>query len=387
MLYLFNHGGSKNHGCEAIVRATHKIIDSQNMNLISMKIADDKKYHLNILMPIKCDADIEIKRKTVKYYISALEIKIRKSTILNTLFRRQMLIKTINKNDIAISIGGDNYCYPGYECLSNLNYLIHKKKAKTVLWGCSIEPSLLKDKNLVKDMKRYDLITVRESISYQGLLDAGINNNVVLCADPAFILDKIDLLLPDNFIENNTVGINVSPLIMSREKKAGITKQNYIKLIDYILKNTNMNVALIPHVVWEDNDDRIPLKELYEEFKTTQRICMISDSNCMELKGFISRCRFFIGARTHATIAAYSTNVPTLVVGYSVKAKGIAKDLFGTYENYTLSVQNLQHEFELTESFKWLMKHETEIKSHLKSIMPNYIKRAYHGKEYIKKLL
>lgn len=387
MLYLFNHGGSKNHGCEAIVRATYKIIDSQSINLISMNIADDKKYHLDMLMPIKCDTDIEIKRKTVKYYLSALEIKIRKSTVLNTLFRRKMLINMMKKNDIAISIGGDNYCYPGYESLSNLNYLIRKKKTKTVLWGCSIEPSLLKDKNLVKDMKRYDLITVRESLSYQGLLDAGITSNVVLCADPAFILDKLDLPLPDNFIEDNTVGINVSPLIMSCEKKGGITKQNYIKLIDYILKNTNMNVALIPHVVWKDNDDRAPLKELYEEFKTTKRICMISDSNCMELKGFISRCRLFVGARTHATIAAYSTCVPTIVVGYSVKAKGIAKDLFGTYENYTLSVQSLQHEFELTENFKWLMKHEAEIKSHLKSIMPNYIRRTYIGKEYIKKLL
>ena len=52
----------------------------------------------------------------------------------------------------------------------------------------------------------------------------------------------------------------------------------------------------------------------------------------------------FIGARTHSTIAAYSSGVPTLVVGYSVKAKGIAKDLFGTEENYVLPVQALKEE-------------------------------------------
>ena len=49
----------------------------------------------------------------------------------------------------------------------------------------------------------------------------------------------------------------------------------------------------------------------------------------------------FIGARTHATIAAYSSCVPTLVVGYSIKARGIAKDLFGTDEGYVLPVQAL----------------------------------------------
>ena len=57
----------------------------------------------------------------------------------------------------------------------------------------------------------------------------------------------------------------------------------------------------------------------------------------MELKGFIARCRFFVGARTHATIAAYSSCIPTFSVGYSIKAKGIAQDIFGTYKNYVFT--------------------------------------------------
>ncbi|MFQ6794014.1 MAG: polysaccharide pyruvyl transferase family protein [Thomasclavelia sp.] len=147
-----------------------------------------------------------------------------------------------------------------------------------------------------------------------------------------------------------------------------------------------MNIALIPHVVWENNDDRIPLNELYEKFKATNRVCIIKDCNCMELKGFISRCRFFIGARTHATIAAYSTCVPTLVVGYSIKAKGIAKDIFGTYDNYVLPVQSLSHKNDLTDSFLWMYNHENKIKEYLKNIMPNYIDKAMIAQEKIKQL-
>lgn len=50
---------------------------------------------------------------------------------------------------------------------------------------------------------------------------------------------------------------------------------------------------------------------------------MIEDAPCGDLKGYISRCRFLVAARTHASIAAYSTGVPALVAGYSVKARGL----------------------------------------------------------------
>ena len=66
---------------------------------------------------------------------------------------------------------------------------------------------------------------------------------------------------------------------------------------------------------------------------------MVGDAPCEELKGCISRCRFLVAARTHASIAAYSTGVPTLVAGYSVKARGIARDLFGTEDGHVLPVQ------------------------------------------------
>ena len=41
----------------------------------------------------------------------------------------------------------------------------------------------------------------------------------------------------------------------------------------------------------------------------------------------IAQCELLVCCRTHASIAGYSTGVPTLVLGYSVKAEGIAADL------------------------------------------------------------
>ena len=51
--------------------------------------------------------------------------------------------------------------------------------------------------------------------------------------------------------------------------------------------------------------------------------------NASEIKWIISQCSAFIGARTHSTIAALSSSVPTISLGYSLKAKGINEDIFG----------------------------------------------------------
>lgn len=97
--------------------------------------------------------------------------------------------------------------------------------------------------------------------------------------------------------------------------------------------------------------------------------------------------RFFIGARTHATIAAYSSCVPTLVIGYSIKAKGIAKDIFGTYENYVLPVQSLKNKDDLINAFEWMKINEASIKQHLDKFMPKYKEKTLLSKKEIDKLL
>ena len=88
---------------------------------------------------------------------------------------------------------------------------------------------------------------------------------------------------------------------------------------------------------------------------------------------FRSRCRFLIAARTHASIAGYSTGVPTLVVGYSVKAEGIAKDLFGDSTNYVVPISSLQTPGQLSQAFRWLCSHEKEIWQRYQEVLPSYI--------------
>lgn len=382
---LYYHGGSKNHGCEAIIRSTNKILNIP-LNLYSTSPKEDIFYGIDKVMDVKEDKIFDICKPSLKYYLSALNIKLFNSTVKNTLYRRPVLLQNIQKNDIYMSVGGDNYCYAGIEQLSDINYIINKKGAKSVLWGCSINPDII-NKDVIDDLKRYSMIITRESITYKALKDKGIIDNVYLYPDPAFQLDKQEINLPKNFKENETIGINLSPLICDYEKNSGQTMKNYEALIKHIIDTTNYQIALVPHVIKEDSDDRKPLKVLYDKFKQTNRVILIDDANCMQLKYLISRCKMFIGARTHATIAAYSTCVPTLVVGYSIKAKGIAKDIFGTYENYVLPVQSLKKEDDLIKAYEWLSTNEKQIRTYLEGFMPGYCKKSLDAGKKVRELI
>ncbi len=383
--FLYGHNGSGNHGCEAIVRSTAKILREEfvdaNITLASGNIKEDKKYGLNEVVNLVNEKN-NVGKFTIPYINAYLNLKILKNPLKSEQLMYRETFYNIDKDTIALSIGGDNYCYPGYERFTMLHNMLRKKGVRTVLWGCSVEPSKMNE-YMKNDLLNYDLIVARETLTYNSLKEIGVN--VKLCPDPAFQLNKVEKELPKNFIENNTVGINISPMVLNNETEKGMTMKNYISLIEYIINNTNMNIALVPHVIWEDNnDDRVPSKELYEKFKDTNRIILIEDNNCEVLKGYISKCRFFIGARTHSTIAAYSTCVPTLVVGYSIKAKGIAKDIFGTYEKYVVPVQDMKEENELLDSFKWIMDKENTIKTHLNNLMKSYTVDSRNAANFIK---
>lgn len=388
-ILLYMHAGSGNHGCEAIVSSLADIMqnvgmvqDGENdkieMTLLSYRAKEDEKYTLSGKCKIVNERSFDNhKIAHILYYIYRKLTKDEESFIR---YRYKGLINP-DKVDIAVSIGGDNYCYDSMlKDLRLSNNAFKKAGIPTILLGCSIEPDILKREDIVKDLSNYTKIITRETITYEALKTSFKERNipedkVFLVPDPAFSLKTEELQdgdIPKGFITGNTVGINISPMIQSNEKIEGITITNYRKMISYILDNTDMNVALIPHVVWANNDDRIPCHQLYEEFSKVypRRVCELGDASASKLKGYISKLRFFIGARTHSTIAAYSSLVPTLVVGYSVKAIGIAQDLFGTDENYVIPVQSLKEDDDLLNDTRWLFEHEKEIKNRLTNIIP-----------------
>lgn len=383
---LYFHGGSGNHGCEALARTITSLLDFEKDVIVCSHNPKEDLLYITDRNDFKVvESGVSFPLKHPIGFIVACQNKFlhQRLSWVKPAYRR--LLRIVNKSTVAYSIGGDNYCYDGKPAvLALLNKELKKRGAKTVLYGCSVEPDLLKDSAVVEDMSRYDLITARESITYDAMKEAGVKTDIMLAPDPAFLLPISECELPDGFAEGNTIGINISPMILSYGSEKLF--EAYCKMVEHIIKTTDLQIALIPHVVWDSNDDRRPIERIYDRFKEGGRIVKVEDHNAMELKYIISKCRFFMGARTHSTIAAYSTCVPTVVIGYSVKSRGIARDLFGAEENYVINSDAVKSDADLVKAFDWLKENERAIREHLKTIMPAYIEKAKSPIEKLKQL-
>lgn len=383
-IMMFAHGGSLNRGCEAIVRSSTGII-KEKMAGTEVYLASQKPETDKIIADLDGIYDAShssITRYSLDWLIASLQFKLfgQESYALGKI--ENNTIKHIKDMDMFLSIGGDNYCYGEQPGWYEIDRRVKAQGKKLVLWGCSIGEKDISDRKLA-DLKLFDLILARETITFDLLKDLGLSP-VKLCADPAFTMGKEELELPEGWQEGNTIGINFSPLVWRRN--AG-SWEAVKELINHILNSTDMTIALTPHVTEEKNNDYEVLSAYYREFKRTGRVILLPDHlNAMQCKGYIARMRFFAGARTHATIAAYSSCVPTMVLGYSVKSKGISKDIFGE-EKLVLGIEEISDSNRLKAKFDEMFTEEGQIREKLRQTLPEIKRRSYQAAAYLKELV
>ncbi|MCQ2479464.1 MAG: polysaccharide pyruvyl transferase family protein [Clostridia bacterium] len=377
--YLFDHAGSLNRGCEAIIRGTLNIVssadDDASFTLASYRPESDTALNLNTVK-------METREMTAfEKIISALKIKLTHSEKYYFKKTYSPVIKNGEKNDICLSIGGDTYCYGDNASTRVITEELHKKHKKVVLWGASIgEEDLSQEK--IEGLKNFDAVFAREPLTFELLGRYVDKDKLFMFSDPAFCMEKEELPLPDGFEPNKTIGFNLSPLVVDKNPALLPVCTEFLKAV---ISNTDFQVALIPHVTENGNDDCTVLDKIYDELDCPQRVVKIPGNlNAKQYKGYITRCRMFIGARTHATIAAYWGCVPTIVLGYSVKSRGIAKDLFGK-EMFVVDSLNLTKAEELISQFTLLAQHEEEIREILRCVIPQKIESSMEaGKQLLK---
>ena len=378
--FLFDHAGCLNRGCEAIIRGTVKIISSADGNasfrLASYRPEDDTALCLDTVK-------MESRELTgAEKLISALNVKLAHSERYAFSRMYSPVVNYGNDYDICLSVGGDTYCYGDNASVREITAQLHKKGKKTVLWGASVgEEDLSAEK--INGFKNFDAVFAREPLTYELLSKFVDKDKLFMFADPAFCLEREDLPLPDGFEEKNTLGFNLSPLVADKNPALVDACTDFLK---YVIDNTSLQIALIPHVTEKGNDDCTVLDEIYNRLGNPQRVVKISGTlSASQYKGYIARLRYFIGARTHATIAAYSNAVPTIVLGYSVKSRGIAKDLFGE-EKFVVDSISLISADALINEFRKLTAQETEIVSQLQTVIPEKIKSSMAAGEQLHKI-
>jgi colanic acid/amylovoran biosynthesis protein len=189
-------------------------------------------------------------------------------------------------------------------------------------------------------------VTVRESASYQYVVEELRLDSIRVeqTADTAFLLDPG----PSDHVESlrRLYGLQSNHPCIACSISRGITRfagenverhlETWRRLIEHILSDADHRVLLIPHVQERstENDDRLLATRLMRRLGFPDRVTLAAaDHTAAEYKALISACDFLIAERMHAAIAGFSTMVPTLAVGYSIKAEGIVEDVYGPSED------------------------------------------------------
>ena len=139
-IFLYAHGGSGNHGCEAIVRSTARILEGNELFLISSNPKEDRRYGVAGIASVIPDTDGTIRRRSLGFLKAYAALKLRGDFIPMEKLHYKAAFDHIQPGDIAMSIGGDNYCYADVYKYTMFHEMAKARRAKTVLWGCSVEP-------------------------------------------------------------------------------------------------------------------------------------------------------------------------------------------------------------------------------------------------------
>lgn len=400
--YFTGHRTFENRGCEAIVRSTammlNDVVGPCEILVPSDDIARDSRQ-----WP---DAD-RFGVRFVKAYVpphtrywthlQRIPLGLLKRSGWPFPFPR-WLKDQIAGVDAVIAVGGDNYSldYRLPSLTMGIDRLAMDMGRPVFLWGASVGPFEAEPQFVpaIRDhLARMTGIMVRESASYDYLTQKLGLTNVKLMADPAFTLvpEPVDTTAfwPVSG-EAGVLGLNISPLIERYRKEGQDLRQETIKFIRHAVEQ-GFGVLLVPHVdpvaAGPDSGDAAYMRRMLGELSDLGRAVTIMPStfNASQIKGVIANLRFFIGARTHATIAALSSKIPTISIAYSVKAKGINLDLFGD-ERPVLPTPQLDLG-RLTESLAYLLDEEAKLRQQLGNAMPLYRHRVNEAASVVRQRL
>ena len=181
-------------------------------------------------------------------------------------------------------------------------------------------------------IRRSAVVATRDTMSTDYLHQIGIKRPIVEASDVALKLPYTPPVAAKNE-RPVRIGLNVSGLLMN----GGYTGANQFGLsMDYpaLMRDIisgfqehpdGCEIHLVPHVISSERgaieDDYQASVDLAKEF---QGVVVAPDfKSPSEAKSYIAGMDFFMGARMHACIAAFSSGVPVVPMAYSRKFAGL----------------------------------------------------------------
>lgn len=400
--FLFvGNGPYRNRGCEAIVRGTMKILSEvwgpdicarAGVMAAPETIAEQQAGEID---PRLTNFSVSLlgKRLSRKWWLAQANRR------LGTRFHHHTLdLKGPAKGvRAALQLGGDNFSldYGNLHQYVAINTYLQQHGVPVFIWGASVGPFEKEPETaqfMYNHLKTVDGIFVRETATRDYLARNGVSDNVHLVADPAFVMEKTapkgDV---QSLVTDQTVGINISPLVARFAGAEGLDawREKAVAMIIACGQRVGLPILLIPHVgsPKPGSDDFSFLQSVKEAVgdRASVPVNILPPLSATELKWVIGRCAAFAGARTHSTIAALSSQVPTLSLSYSVKAVGINQDIFG-HQEFCHSVKTIEPE-QFAEIMARLIDENAAIRAALDKTIPEIRHRAQSAGWLLKDLI
>jgi colanic acid/amylovoran biosynthesis protein len=395
--------GFRNRGVEALVTTTIEQLQTRLPNLETTIISHTPDYDC-------------VRLKDFETKVSSDELQSIRKSIVKQLRARLPIISdkitpeysSIANSNLLIVSGGDMFssAYGSVQLKLSLRLIKIALVANipVAFLAQSFGPFNKNDEQVfLKLLRRASLITVRESISYRYLIDIlKLKKDLVKkTSDSAFLLipsshDKVEQMLSFYGLKKDrpVIAIAVSQGISGFSK---CDRQQHLQSWTVICKRLvdelNTQLLIIPHVqeVFYSVDDRIFATDLIENLNYNPNIKLAGASHsASEFKGLLGSCDLVIAERMHAAIGGLSSGVPTVVVGYSIKAEGIMNDILGAesaHNGMLISIQDfLNHELAYN-TIKTAWTRRTEVKEQLQERLPIIKKEAMDNFEFIAQLL
>lgn len=384
-----------NRGCVALSISSMCVLDEilSNKNipytfyLPQSGHKEYKEYEINIAGKIlKYAAISDISGTTIKSKVKNL-VKYKEFCHTKEIYKKADYIFDIGQGDSFADIYGKsrfNWIFAQYKLGKKYNkpYCI---LPQTI--GPFDNPQI--KKQAIKGIKWAKCVMVRDKQSADFVKELIPSCKVSEVIDVAFFLPYKKKKFDSSFIH---VGINVSALLWhggyTRNNQFGL-KCEYQELIrniiKYFLSMDGVKVHLIPHVVNGERsieNDYAVSYDLYEEFNNPNLILAPLFLDPVIAKGYIAGMDFFMGARMHSTIAAFSSGVPVIPMAYSRKFNGLFCDTLKypcvadiKNENNKSIMDLIKEKFQYRDNLKELIavRQDTIIKER-KEILSNEIK-------------
>jgi polysaccharide pyruvyl transferase WcaK-like protein len=294
---------------------------------------------------------------------------------------------------VALEIGGDNYSldYGPPLHLVKMDEYLQTRGIPVVLWGASVGPFEANPEvatRVLAHLRGMLGIFARESVTTAYLRAHGLSSTLREVADPAFAMKAVEPPASrlGDCLPADAVGLNFSPLMASycdagdasawRERCVGIVRA---------VRTLGRPVVLIPHVTWPVSNDHELLRTVAEQVQDHAVRVLPGCLTAAETKWVISRCAAFAGARTHATIAGFSSCTPTISFTYSAKAKGLNLDMYDSLD-YCIPPDDLRPE-RVACTVALALGNADGIRGRLAARMPGVLERSYRAGEFLREVL